>query len=116
MVLLFSVALADVDLATMTVDELITLKTQIEQELINRGAVKSATVPAGKYIVGKDIPAGDYSISTSQYMVVVTIGSLNMYVVTPDEGVGKVTLNEGDSFECSSTIVLTKYAGLNFDF
>lgn len=115
LVLLCGVAYAAVELSSMSTDELIKLKTSIEKELIDRGAVKSANIPAGEYVVGTDIPAGSYSISTTQILATIVYGDYNMYVVTPEEGVGKVTLKDGDSFQCSSTITLTKYAGLSFD-
>ena len=107
---------AEFDFSSMTNDELIALRLSVFQELMDRGAVKSATVPAGTYTVGVDIPAGDYSISTSQIMVTVVIGNYDqLYVVTPDNGVGKVTLKDGDTFQVTSTVLLTKYAGLTFE-
>lgn len=116
--LLFSQAVlaSGIDLGGMTADELIALKTAITQELMDRGEIKSANVPAGDYIVGEDIPAGSYSISTSQIMVTVTVNDYEqMFVVTPDDGVGKISLSDGDAFTCSSTIVLETYAGLAFE-
>ena len=115
LVLTCSVAYAEINLSSMTTEELIALQTSITKELMDRGAMKSANVPAGEYIIGKDIPAGDYSISTTQIVASIVYGDFNMYVVTPDAGVGKVTLKDGESFQCSSSITLTKYAGLNFD-
>ena len=117
-ILLFSQAAlaADVNLQDMTTDDLIALRTAIVQELMDRGEIKSATVPAGEYTVGPDIPAGSYSISTSQIMVTVTVNEYEqLFVITPDDGVGKITLNENDTLTCSSTIVLEKYAGLSFE-
>ena len=114
-VLTCSVAYAEMNLSSMTTEELIALQTSITKELMDRGAMKSASIPAGEYVIGKDIPAGDYSISTTQVLVTVIYGDFNMYVVTPDDGVGKVSLKDGDSFQCSSTITLTKYAGLTFE-
>lgn len=112
-----SVAYAEtVNLKGMTTDELIVLKTAIEQELIDRGEAKSIKVPAGTYIVGEDIPDGKYSISTKQIMATVLINDYEeIYMVTPDEEVGKVTLKDGDTLQCSTGIILTKYTGLKFD-
>ena len=106
----------EVDLKDMTLEDLIPLRIALVQELMDRGELKSATVPAGDYTVGTDIPAGSYSISTSQVMVSVVINEYEeLFVVTPDNGVGKITLEEGDVFTCSSTIELQKYAGLSFE-
>ena len=52
------VASAEIDLKSLSTSDLLALKLSIVQELIDRGEIKSATVPAGKYVVGEDIPAG----------------------------------------------------------
>ena len=110
-----SIAYAEISLYSMSIDDLIALNTQIVQELLDRGAMKSATVPAGEYTIGKDIPAGEYSISTDQLLVSIIYGDYNLYMATPENGIGKVILKDGEKFQCSSTIVLTKYAGLSFE-
>ena len=115
LLLVCGIAYAEIGLSSMSNDELIALKTQIVQELIDRGAMKSANVPAGEYIIGKDIPAGEYSISTSQVMATIIFGDYNMYVVSPKNDIGRVVLKEGDSFQCTASIVLTKYTGISFD-
>ena len=115
LLMICAVAFAEINLSSLSVDELIKLKTSIEKELIDRGAVKSANVPAGEYIIGTDIPAGSYSITTKQIMATIVFGDFNMYIATPDSPVGKVTLKDGQTFECSAAITLTKYAGLSFD-
>ncbi len=66
LLLLANPALADIDLASMTDEQLISLNGTLIAELLMRG--KSAEVPIGKYVVGQHIPAGEYtlkSISTS---------------------------------------------------
>ena len=61
--LIIPTALADkVDLSSLTDNEIAELSEQITQELVKRGIEKSATLPAGKYIAGKDLPAGSYII------------------------------------------------------
>lgn len=62
--LLIPASLADsVDLSSFTDDEIETLLTKINEELVARGIPKSATLPAGKYIGGMDLPAGAYIIT-----------------------------------------------------
>ena len=111
-----TVLATEVDLQDMTLEDLITLRTAIAQELMDRGELKSATVPAGNYTVGTDIPVGNYSITTSHAVVTIVINEYEeLFMVTPDNGVGKITLEEGDVFACSSTIELQKYGGLSFE-
>ena len=62
--LIIPFALADkVDLSSLTDDEIVELLNQVNSELISRGIAKSATLAAGKYTAGKDLPAGSYIIS-----------------------------------------------------
>ena len=42
---------------------LIELLASVQQEIANRHIEKSASLPQGTYLVGKDIPAGSYDIS-----------------------------------------------------
>ncbi|MBR2565639.1 MAG: hypothetical protein IKE29_13585, partial [Paenibacillus sp.] len=92
------------------------LRVSIVDELMARGEMKSANVPAGEYVVGDDIPAGSYSITTDQLLVTIVIGDYDgMYVVSPDSPVGKLTLKAGDKIQITGKIVLTKYAGLSFE-
>lgn len=63
-VLLIPVALADVpDISVLTDDEIIELLGRVNDELVGRGIAKSAVLPAGKYVGGKDLPAGAYIIT-----------------------------------------------------
>ena len=56
---LISVSYAStVDLSAMTNDEIIALLGQVNQEIVSRGIQKSASLPAGKYVGGKDLPVG----------------------------------------------------------
>ena len=62
--LLIPAALADtIDLSALSNDEIVDLLGRVNQELIARGIQKSATLPAGKYVGGKDLPAGAYIIT-----------------------------------------------------
>lgn len=51
-----------IDLKSLTDDELTNLSDLIREEMFSRGIIFEVTFPAGKYIVGKDILAGDYDI------------------------------------------------------
>lgn len=109
-------ASAAVDVKALSTDELLALRVSIVDELMSRGEMKSANVPAGEYVVGEDIPAGSYSITTDQILVTLVIGDYDgMYVVSPDSPVGKLTLKDGDKIQITGKVVLTKYAGLSFE-
>lgn len=57
----FLPALAEtLSLSQYTDDEILDLLTQIQAEIASRGIEKTATLPAGRYVGGKDIPAGSY--------------------------------------------------------
>ena len=109
-------ASAEVDVKSLSTEELLALRVSIVDELMARGEMKSANVPAGEYVVGDDIPAGSYSITTDQLLVTIVIGDYDgMYVVSPDSPVGKLTLKAGDKIQITGKIVLTKYAGFSFE-
>ena len=111
-----ALAVAEVDVKALSTEELIALRLSIVQELMDRGEMKSATVPTGEYIIGEDIPAGSYSVTTDQILVTLIIGDYDgMYVVTPDSPIGKITLKAGDKIQVTSKVFLAKYAGLSFD-
>lgn len=62
--LLFSVAgAAPADLSSMTDDEIVELLGLVQKELVSRGIQQSAELPAGKYVGGRDLPAGSYIIT-----------------------------------------------------
>ncbi len=110
------VANAEVDVKTLSTEELLALKVSIVEELIARGEMKSAKVPAGEYIVGEDIPAGSYSITTEQMLVTVVIGDYdNFYVISPESPLGKITLKAGDKIQFTGSVVMSKFAGLSFE-
>lgn len=109
-------ASAEVDVKALSTEELLALRVSIIDELMARGEMKSAKVPAGEYIVGEDIPAGSYSITTDQILVTIVIGDYDgMYVVSPDSPVGKLTLKAGDKIQFTGGVMLTKFAGLSFE-
>jgi hypothetical protein len=110
-----AIACADIDLSAMSFDELIELKAQIIAEIMSRDDFKEITVPAGKYVVGEDIPAGTYTISCSKYMSSICVNEFEaMYMVTQDSPVGRIKLKNGDAVELTSAVIFQKYAGLGF--
>ncbi len=128
--LLIPTALADtVNLSTMSDAEIIALLEQVNQEIVNRGINKTARLPQGGYIAGKDLPAGRY-IFTCQAKG----DDWGNLTVKSDEGSGKlilwevvsapendeepdtvfITLNKGDKIECGVPFTLTIMSGAIF--
>ena len=52
-----------IDLSSLSFDELRILQTRISKELTTRTEWKSVPVPPGMYLVGRDIPAGEWTIT-----------------------------------------------------
>ena len=52
MMLSAGVAMAEVDLKSMSFDELVDLQSQILEEVVSREEFKCVSVPAGEYTVG----------------------------------------------------------------
>lgn len=106
---------ATVDFSDWSDEQLIALRTIVTQEILNRGLATSAKVPTGDYIVGVDIPAGKFSITSDYPMVTISVGQYGLYLVTPDSPLGKVEFSEGEKVSFSGPVVLTVYTGLSFE-
>lgn len=128
--LLIPAALSDaVNLSSMTDDEIVALLDQVNQELVNRGINKTAKLPQGGYIAGKDLPAGRY-IYTCQAkgddwgnLTVKSdqgSGQLILWEVVsaPENGEDQetifITLNKGDKLESGVPFTLTIMSGAVF--
>ena len=119
-VFLVSTAMADlVDFSSLTDDEVLSLLDQVNQEVVSRGLNKTAKLPQGSYVAGKDLPVGRY-IFTSMAKGE-DWGNL---IVKSDEGKGSlllwevitasdepetvfITLNKGDKLESGVPFSLT---------
>lgn len=116
------IALAEVDLSAMSVDELIALNKAVVMELMSRKDFKEVTVPAGEYKVGEDIPAGIYTVKVkaNQFASLNVLDSKKnytskIYVVEVDNPIGKLVLEEGEIVATTySSVIFTPYAGLGF--
>ncbi|MBQ9464322.1 MAG: hypothetical protein IJU67_03490 [Lachnospiraceae bacterium] len=60
--LLMLPAIADVDLSGLSFDELAALRDRCQLEMMAREEWQEVTVPAGIYKIGRDIPAGHWTI------------------------------------------------------
>ena len=64
LLLFFSISAAEApDLSTMSFDELVQLREQLNLAIWNSQEWQEVTVPAGVYQVGVDIPAGHWTVS-----------------------------------------------------
>ena len=62
-----AIAIAEVDLSTMTYSELNDLRGKINDEIATRTETGEANFFAGVYVVGKDIKQGQYSLSCTRH-------------------------------------------------
>ena len=120
---LIPAALADkVDLSSMTDDEIVALLNQVNDEVVSRGINKTASLPQGSYIGGKDLPVGKYIFVCKAQgddwgnVTVKTDGGEGKLVVwevvsAPAEGQEPetifITLGEGDELKSGVPFTLT---------
>lgn len=116
--------------AEFTTEELVMLKSLIEEALAQRGQgvgeaaeqtmQKDVAVPVGKYTVGEDIPAGTYTIISSDRLAYVTVYSASGKRLSSDgidDGatIGKLVLENGQLVEVEyAAVVFSAYKGLGF--
>ena len=122
-----AVCYAEVDLKSMTFDDLIALRDQLNAEILSRPEWKEVKVPAGEWVVGKDIPAGSYSIVIPKGGSVVihlwgaaigdykTNGGMRISdYLKEGQDIGKIELYEGNVLELGSPIILAPPVSLGF--
>lgn len=113
--------------AEFTTEELLLLKSLVEDSLAQRmggnagqAMQKDVTVPVGKYTVGEDIPAGTYTVISSDRLAYVTVYSSSGKRLSSDgidDGatIGKLVLENGQLVEVEyASVVFTAYKGLGF--
>ena len=118
-----------VDLSRMSDTEVVELLNQVNAEIVSRGISKTAKLPQGAYIAGKDLPAGKYILTvmaTGNDWGNVTVyseggkGRLLLWevVTAPEAGEDPetifVTLSEGDELKSGVPFSLTIMAGAVF--
>ena len=137
LVLLAGSAAADpIDLSDMSFDELVALRDQLNLAIWNSQEWQEVTVPAGVYRIGKDIPAGHWTIRVvgqnsfvlvSYFDILDDVGksmSPNAYlfhtiIASPGlSAFGEVNpesvdidMMDGWYFKCDGVVVFTPYAG-----
>lgn len=118
--LLVSSASAELDLSGYSYDQLLDLQKSVTAEIISRPEWKEVTVPAGTWIIGEDIPAGEYCIkNTADSLNIISStnpsGDFDVYkTLGKDEVIGKAALNDGSVFSCYYAVILSPAVSLGF--
>ena len=118
-----------IDLSKLSDDEIVALLDSVNAEIVSRGINKTASLPQGSYIAGKDLPAGRYIFTckaTGDDWGNVTVkseggsGKLIIWEVVsaPAEGTEPetifITLTDGDELKSGVPFTLTIMSGAVF--
>ena len=133
LLILFSIALSATAFAgysfkDMSQAEIVQVAAGLNDELIRRYLVEQVEIPAGRYTVGEDIPAGDYRITISSGYAYLSVwgseynnfdddGGLLLSMVLNAESketkeIGKAVLKDGNVIDFDSALVFETYHGL----
>ena len=95
-----------IDLSHLSFEELFKLQSEIAKEIITREEWKQSIIPVGQWVVGKDIPQGEYSVTIPQgsgaHMTVTNPNELrtrqeliDWFAFNDTDSIGKLILEEG---------------------
>ena len=73
MLSLVGFAEVNVDVGSMSHEELVALFEKVQLALFGRALMDGVEIPLGKYVAGKDIPAGSYVINVAGYHASVSV-------------------------------------------
>lgn len=114
----------DINFSSLSFDELVELNNMLFREIHTRPESKEISVPIGVYEVGVHIPAGEYTISTSNYatITVTTTEDVSDYssmitidFITNEEPLGRLNLKDGTFVYIENySVIFTKFSGLGF--
>lgn len=112
------------DFSGMSYEELISLHKQVSMAIMQSDGWKEITVPIGSYVIGKDIPAGDYTVTyegrVQACLNIYVDGVLwNLYWISPTlyntNSIGKLSLSDGQVLDITyGEVIFTPYKGLGF--
>lgn len=108
------------NLSEMSVDDLVALRNAINAELAGRPEWKQVTVPAGTWVVGKDIPAGEYSVSSAtddlaRFTCTDSEGGQVEYIwLSESKYLGRIELIEGYTVELTAPVIFAPPVALDF--
>lgn len=115
-------AFADLEtgMSDFTYEELLAIQRLLSLEAMSRPEWKETTVPSGTWIVGVDIPSGNYSISPTERGGYLRIRRDGYLIITQgvrkeEDAFWKFELKEGDEVEITSgSLVFAPPRGLDF--
>ena len=114
------IALSEVDVSSLSYNQLFQLRKEIEKEIMSRPEFKSVKVPTGEWIIGEDIPEGYYSVTAIEAFTIIEAAPDGSqlddfyHILQADESVGKVFFRAGSIFKTSSPVILATPKGLGF--
>lgn len=119
LLLILTVAVAESDLASLSFDELLELRNQLNAEIMSRPEWKEVTVPTGTWYTGIDIPVGFYSIIATDDHSMVRLEDKNEHYIfyktmSKNEVAGKVYFEEGSVLQIYDPIILAPPISLGF--
>ena len=107
--------------ADIPYENLLHIRNQLDEEILARGDWTSIEIPAGRWIVGEDIPAGFYSVTavngkyTSFDLVAPDAYHSHTYYTVEENGVvGKVELKDGMTLEIPRPLLFAAPKSLGF--
>ena len=116
------------DLSSLNDEQLVALLAEVQNEIVARHIEKTASLPAGTYIGGRDVPAGSYVLATAgteDEFGIVSLRSVNdpadkypsklyEYKDGDDSYSVFVTIDEGDTLILPFPYTLTISSGVKF--
>lgn len=121
LVCMTSFAVADsFDLSALSFDELMDLRIRLNSEIVSRPEWKEVTVPSGTWTVGKDIPAGEYSLLPGDEGGYIRLKRGGKNIVSQgirdqNDVYGKIELQDGDIVQIErGSIIFAPPIGLGF--
>ena len=119
--------MADVpDISGLTDEEIVQLLADVQQAVVDRNIEKTATLAAGDYLVGTDIPAGRYILYCKYegwYWATLSILDINgeerfneeLHSSNTPEGTFHISLAEGETLHLTDESTLTVDVGVTFE-
>jgi len=91
-------AMAEIDLSGMSFDELVALQKQVISAIMQTDEWQEAELPVGMYVIGEDIPAGQWDFSCENGMVMIKVWkSVDEYTQNGDKiWLNAISANAGE--------------------
>ena len=107
------------DVSSLSNEDLTELNRQVQLELISRAVINGVRVPAGRYVIGEDIPAGTYRVEliNPEFAIASTFMLEDpvwfFYTLTSDNyEIGKVQFDDGVTLRIEAAVMLYPYTGI----